>query len=65
MINTDYHPNFYYVARILAERRYGSQDRWELEFDKAVEMVLLMEQLGFLNKRKFWRNDNNKRITVE
>jgi hypothetical protein len=56
MISTDYHPNFYYVARILAERRHGSQDRWELEleFDNAVDMVLLIEQLGFLNKKKFW-----------
>jgi hypothetical protein len=54
MINTDYHPNFYYVARILAERIHGSQDYWELEFDRAVDMILLIEQLGFLDKRKFW-----------
>jgi hypothetical protein len=59
MISTDYHPNFYYVARILAERKYGSQDSWALEFDNAVEIILLIEQLGFLNKKKFWKNDNN------
>jgi len=57
MIKTDYHPNFYYVARILAERRHGSQESWQLEFDNAVEMILLIEQLGFLNKRKFWKMD--------
>lgn len=57
MIKTDYHPNFYYVARILAERRHGSQESWQLEFDNAVEMILLVEQLGFLNKRKFWKMD--------
>lgn len=59
MINTDYHPNFYYVARILAERKYGSQNSWELELDNAVEIILLVEQLGFLDKKKFWKNDNN------
>jgi len=65
MISTNYHPNFYYVARILAERRHGSQDLWNLEFDNAVDMILLIEQLGFLNKRKFWNNDNNQRTKVE
>jgi len=55
MISTDYHPNFYYVARILAERKHGSQDHWQLEFDNAIEMILLIEQLGFLNKQKFWK----------
>ena len=65
MISTDYHPNFYYVARILAERKHGSQNSWQLEFDNAVDIILLIEQLGFLNKRKFWSNDNNKRITLE
>lgn len=59
MINTDYHPNFYYVARILAERKHGSQNSWELELDNAVEIILLVEQLGFLDKKKFWKNDNN------
>ena len=59
MINTDYHPNFYYVARILAERKYGSQNSWELELSNAVEIILLVEQLGFLDKKKFWKNDNN------
>ena len=47
MIKTDYHPNFYYVARILAERRHGTQDSWQLEFDNAVDIILLVEQLGF------------------
>jgi len=65
MISTDYHPNFYYVARILAERKYGSQDSWALELDNAVEIILLIEQLGFLNKKKFWKNDNNQRTTLE
>jgi hypothetical protein len=65
MISTDYHPNFYYVARILAERKYGSQDSWVLELDNAVEIILLIEQLGFLNKKKFWKNDNNQRTTLE
>jgi len=59
MISTDYHPNFYYVARILAERKHGSQDSWALELDNAVEIILLIEQLGFLDKKKFWKNDNN------
>lgn len=59
MINTDYHPNFYYVAKILAERKHGSQDYWQLEFENAVDIILLIEQLGYLNKRKFWSNDNN------
>jgi len=59
MINTDYHPNFYYVAKILAERKHGSQDCWQLEFENAVDIILLIEQLGYLNKRKFWSNDNN------
>lgn len=50
--------NIEYIAKILAERKTGSQDNWNSFQDnfvgKAWDMVLLMEQLGFLNKKKFW-----------
>jgi len=61
----EYHPNMIYVARIMAERECGDQERWALELDNAVEIILLIEQLGFLNKKKFWKNDNNQRTTLE
>ena len=59
------HPNMIYVAKIISERKHGTQQLWENELDSARDCVLLIEQLGFLNKRKFWGNDNNQRITVE
>lgn len=59
------HPNIVYVAKIMSERVHGSQDLWQLELNNAIECVLLIEQLGFLNKRKFWGNDYNKRTTLE
>jgi hypothetical protein len=50
--------NIEYIAKILAERKTGSQDNWNSFQDnfvgKAWDMVLLLEQLGFLNKKKFW-----------
>jgi hypothetical protein len=59
------HPNMIYVAKIISERKHGTQELWHSELDSARDCVLLIEQLGFLNKRKFWGNDNNKRITLE
>lgn len=55
----EYHPNMIYVARILAERDCGDQERWPDYYDQAKHTILLVEQLGFLNKKKFWKNDNN------
>ena len=50
--------NIEYIAKILSERKTGSQDYWndfaENYIGKAWAMVLLLEQLGFLNKKKFW-----------
>lgn len=43
-----------YVAKILAERSTGSQDNWPEFLGKAWDMILIIEQLGFLNKQKFW-----------
>jgi hypothetical protein len=54
-----------YVARILAERDCGSQARWPDYYDEAVNTILLVEQLGFLNKKRFWTDDNDKRTTME
>jgi len=54
-----------YVARILAERDCGSQARWSDYYDEAVNTILLVEQLGFLNKKRFWTDDNDKRTTME
>jgi len=59
------HPNMIYVAKIISERKYGTQELWHSELSSAKNCVLLIEQLGFLNKRKFWGNDNNQRITME
>jgi hypothetical protein len=55
----EYHPNMIYVARILAERECGDQERWFDYYDQAKHTILLVEQLGFLDKKKFWKNDNN------
>lgn len=55
----EYHPNMIYVARILAERECGDKERWFDYYDEAKNIILLVEQLGFLNKKKFWKNDNN------
>jgi hypothetical protein len=50
--------NIEYIAKIMAERKTGSQNDWndyQHNFvGKAWDMVLLLEQLGFLNKKKFW-----------
>ena len=62
---TEYHPNMIYVARIMAERDCGDQERWFDYYEQAKSTILLVEQLGFLNKKKFWKNDNNKRTTLE
>lgn len=56
---TEYHPNMIYVARIIAERDCGDQERWFDYYEQAKDTILLVEQLGFLNKKKFWKNDNN------
>ena len=61
----EYHPNMIYVARIMAERESGNQERWFDYYEQAKNTILLVEQLGFLNKKKFWKNDNNKRTTLE
>ena len=61
----EYHPNMIYVARIVAERECGDQERWFDYYEQAKSIILLVEQLGFLNKKKFWKNDNNKRIKME
>jgi hypothetical protein len=52
--------NMKYVARIIAERETGNQDNYERFMDEAVNMVLLIEQLGFLNKKRFWGEKNNE-----
>ena len=62
---TEYHPNMIYVARIIAERKCGDQERWLDFYNQAKDTILLVEQLGFLNKKKFWKNDNNQRTTLE
>ena len=59
------HPNMIYVARIVAERECGDQERWFDYYEQAKSIILLVEQLGFLNKKKFWKNDNNQRTTLE
>jgi hypothetical protein len=59
------HHNMIYVAKIISERKHGTQELWQSELDSARDCVLLIEQLGFLNKRKFWGNDNNQRTTLE
>jgi hypothetical protein len=46
--------NIRYVARIISERECGSQEQWEYYIPRAWEIILLVEQLGFLNKRRFW-----------
>jgi hypothetical protein len=61
----EYHPNMIYVARIVAERECGDQERWFDYYEQAKSIILLVEQLGFLNKKKFWKNDNNQRTTLE
>ena len=62
---TEYHPNMIYVARIMAERDCGDQELWFDYYEQAKSTILLIEQLGFLNKKKFWKNDNNQRTTLE
>ena len=54
-----------YVARIMAERDCGDQERWFDYYEQAKSTILLVEQLGFLNRKKFWKNDNNQRTTLE
>ena len=46
--------NIQYVARIISERECGTQDQWEYYIPRAWEVILLVEQLGFLNKKRFW-----------
>jgi len=46
--------NIRYVARIISERECGSQDQWEFYISRAWDVILLVEQLGFLNKKRFW-----------
>jgi hypothetical protein len=46
--------NIRYVARIISERECGSQEQWEYYIPHAWEVILLVEQLGFLNKKRFW-----------
>jgi len=46
--------NIRYVARIISERECGTQDQWEFYIPRAWEIILLVEQLGFLNKKRFW-----------
>jgi hypothetical protein len=64
-MNEFYHPNLTYVAKLIAERRCGQQECWPDFYDEAKDIILLVEQLGFLNKRKFWKYDNNQRTTLE
>ena len=46
--------NIRYVARIISERECGSQEQWEYYIPHAWDIILLVEQLGFLNKKRFW-----------
>ena len=45
--------NIRYVARIISERECGSQEQWEYYIPRAWDIILLVEQLGFLNKKRF------------
>jgi len=61
----EYHPNMIYVAKIIAERECGMQEHWLDYYEQAKNTILLVEQLGFLNKKRFWKNDNNQRTTLD
>lgn len=42
------------LAKIISERKTGSQDNWNLYLGMAWDNILLFEQLGFLNTNEFW-----------
>ncbi len=46
--------NGMYLARIISERKTGTQDNWEQYLGLAWDNILLFEQLGFLDTDKFW-----------
>lgn len=52
--------NGIHLARIISERKTGSQDNWETYLGMAWDNILLFEQLGFLNKKKFWGEKDTK-----
>jgi hypothetical protein len=52
--------NIRYVARIISERETGKQENYLQFIDQAWNTILLVEQLGFLNKKRFWGDKNNE-----
>jgi hypothetical protein len=50
--------NIKYVARIISERECGTQDQWEYYIPRAWDIILLVEQIGFLDKKRFWGSKN-------
>ena len=46
--------NGIYLAKIIAERKTGDQKNWEQYLGHAWDYILLFEQTGFLNTKKFW-----------
>ena len=50
--------NIKYAARMISERECGTQDQWEYYVPRAWEIILLIEQLGFLDKKRFWGDES-------
>jgi hypothetical protein len=42
------------IAKLISERRTGSEDNWNTYLGMAWDNILLFEQLGFLDTNKFW-----------
>ena len=42
------------LAKIIAERKTGSEENWNDYLGVAWDNILIFEQLGFLDTNKFW-----------
>lgn len=42
------------LAKIIAERKTGSEENWNNYLGMAWDNILIFEQLGFLDTNKFW-----------
>lgn len=42
------------LAKIIAERKTGSEENWNDYLGMAWDNILIFEQLGFLDTNKFW-----------
>ena len=42
------------LAKIIAERKTGSEENWYNYLGMAWDNILIFEQLGFLDTNKFW-----------